>query len=279
MSASLKNDTPSLAWKGGRLSPFTRCVLADNPSALTYAGTNTWILSRTDSSKAILVDPGPESKKHFEAIARVCKEDGLNIEAILLTHSHLDHSEGAAELAKYLAVSVFSRKDATLKDGLFQLNDESVVVEVISLPGHCADSIGICFGLDRSIVTGDVIFAQSPTIIALPDGNLRDYFESLRYLKELVKEGFYTSLLSGHGVPIEDPLSCISKTEAHRFKRLAQLRGAINRGNTIDIDYLLEIIYIDIDACLKKAAKTNLQAQLEYLFAIQDPCVSGFREP
>ncbi|MCL1798512.1 MAG: MBL fold metallo-hydrolase [Eggerthellaceae bacterium] len=257
------------------MSPFARCVLADNPSAMTYTGTNTWVLSQPGSRAAVLIDPGPSSRKHFEAVEHACQEDRLDIGAIVLTHGHPDHSEGATEASRRWGAPVFSRSHENLAEGPFQPVDAGPLFEVVYLPGHSSDSVGICFPLDRSIATGDLVFAQSPTVICWPDGTLQDYFESLRRVKALVREGSYLRLLSAHGPPVENPLTDISLAEAHRFKRLAQVRGAIHRGGTIDVEHLAQAVYDDVDARLDLATRANIQAQIDYLFAIDDPCVAG----
>jgi glyoxylase-like metal-dependent hydrolase (beta-lactamase superfamily II) len=77
------------------LEPGLRRVLAPNPSPMTYRGTNTYLLGE---GEVAVIDPGPAIDAHLAAI-RAALGPGERIGAILLTHSHLDHSPLAAPLA------------------------------------------------------------------------------------------------------------------------------------------------------------------------------------
>ncbi|MFN3292398.1 MAG: MBL fold metallo-hydrolase, partial [Gemmobacter sp.] len=70
------------------LAPGLRRVLADNPSALTGPGTNTYIVG---TGRVALIDPGPESPAHLAAVLAALAP-GEIVEAIVVTHAHLDHS-------------------------------------------------------------------------------------------------------------------------------------------------------------------------------------------
>jgi glyoxylase-like metal-dependent hydrolase (beta-lactamase superfamily II) len=74
------------------LEPGLRRVLAPNPSPMTFRGTNTYLLGE---GEVAVIDPGPALDAHRAAI-RAALAPGERIGAILLTHSHLDHSPLAA---------------------------------------------------------------------------------------------------------------------------------------------------------------------------------------
>src|SRR5579872_4519743 len=80
-------------------------VLANNPSAMTLEGTNTWIL-RDDPARrtAIVVDPGPDDDDHLDAIVDAAGE----VRLILLTHGHSDHSAGAERLHQRTGAQVLA---------------------------------------------------------------------------------------------------------------------------------------------------------------------------
>src|ERR671932_877796 len=71
-------------------------LLAPNPGPMTLDGTNTWLLRVPGSPHCAVVDPGPLHEQHLAAVV----ESGATITLILLTHGHLDHSEGAPRLAE-----------------------------------------------------------------------------------------------------------------------------------------------------------------------------------
>ncbi|MGI6105493.1 MAG: MBL fold metallo-hydrolase [Raoultibacter sp.] len=272
MCANVNSAEQDSLWSGGKVSEYAYCIKANNPTPMTYVGTNTWLLFEPETRAAYVVDPGPLMEDHLAAIESFIEAQKLSVEAILLTHMHLDHSEAAQELAQHLGVEVYSREAGTLDDGELVIGDGPQLV-VVSLPGHSSDSVGFCFPADESIISGDVVFLQSPTAIVSPDGSLKDYFETLNKLKLLVEQEGYKRFLTAHGWFIEDPLAVIGNTEAHRLSRLASVRGAITRKEEVDIDYILESVYDDIDTRLDPAARMNVIAQVDYLKAINDPCI------
>ncbi len=252
-------------WKGGRISPRARCVLADNPSALTFIGTNTWILSEPGETGCVVVDPGPAIEQHLEAISAAVSEEGLQVSTVVLTHDHVDHAEGAQTFADRVGVPLLARNAGNLPDGPLKVADSSLRVEVISLPGHSSDSVGFVLPDDGTAVTGDFIFLQSSTLICWPDGSLSDYLESLSALRSLVGEQGIHTLLTAHGLPIVEPLDVIDRQAAHRERRLNEIRSAIEGGAGNDLEAVLARVYEDVGAPLSPAVRLNVQAQMAYL--------------
>ena len=70
-----------------------RRILCDNPGPFTFHGTNTWLIGR---GEVAVLDPGPEDPRHLQAILRAT--EGERITRILVSHTHRDHSPGAAAL-------------------------------------------------------------------------------------------------------------------------------------------------------------------------------------
>ena len=73
------------------------CILAPNPSPMTFKGTNTYII---DDGELAIIDPGPLNEEHFSNILDVISR--RPVKYIFLTHSHVDHSP----LAKKLSVGI-----------------------------------------------------------------------------------------------------------------------------------------------------------------------------
>ena len=252
-------------WAGGRISPQARCVRANNPSPLTYWGTNTWLLSEPGLPDCVVVDPGPLERDHLDAVHGACRADGLRVAAVVLTHDHADHAEGAEAFASRVGVPVMGRRAGTLPDGPLLFRGRGPCLEVVSLPGHSNDSVGLVFPKDESVVTGDFIFRQSSTLICWPDGSLAQYLEGLGLLRDLVRARCICRLLTAHGLPIDDPLGAIDRQTAHRRARLEQVRAVVDGGAGCDVDRILEGVYDDVDKRLSPAARVNIQAQLAYL--------------
>lgn len=253
------------AWGSGRVSAHARVILADNPSPLTYLGTNTWVLADPGSPACVVVDPGPDSAPHLRAVQRACAEDGREVAAVLVTHDHADHAEGAERFAAMTGAPVLSRKGGTLPDGPLDLGADAPRLEVIPLPGHASDLVGFLVPADASIVTGDMLFRQSSTLICWPDGSLAEYLDSLERLRAAVEAHGVARLLTAHGPLIDDPLDAIARARRHRLDRLERVRAAAEAGAGSDVERIIEAVYQDVDVRLDPAARINIQAQLEYL--------------
>ena len=76
-----------------QVTPLVRRVVARNPSHFTFHGTNTYIVGH---GRVAVIDPGPLLDEHLAAL--VAALDGETVEHILVTHTHHDHSPGAAPL-------------------------------------------------------------------------------------------------------------------------------------------------------------------------------------
>lgn len=243
-----------------------RCVLARNPNPMTGPGTNTWILGRRDQRACVVVDPGPDDPVHVEGVMERCRAGGWRVVAVMLTHGHADHGGGARRLSALSGAPVLSREANTLPDRPLAVTGLGFEVVVISLPGHSSDSVGFYVAEDALVLTGDMIFATRPTMIAWPDGMLSSYLQSLSVLEELVKRDGVSRLLPGHGPLIDDPLACIARCRKHRLQRLRQVVDAVERGVPARAEELLSAVYRDIDPRLRDAAARNVHAQLRYAF-------------
>ena len=76
------------------LSPLVRRITAANPGMMTGPGTNTYLVG---IDEIVVIDPGPDDADHLDAIAGC---GGDRIRWIVCTHTHPDHSPGAAGLAE-----------------------------------------------------------------------------------------------------------------------------------------------------------------------------------
>ena len=210
-------------------------VRADNPSPLTLDGTNTYVVG------GWVVDPGPADPEHLEAVRRAASD---GIEAVVLTHSHADHAEGAPQLGAPVTLPA---------DG-----EEVGPFRAVATPGHSADSVcllmgGICF-------TGDTVLGAGSVFIAPGEGSLSAYLKSLRRLRELDLE----VLCPGHGPYVTDPAAKLDEYIAHRLDRERKLVAALESGLRSD-EELLDAAWSDVPAHLRGAAALTLAAHLEKL--------------
>ena len=254
-------------WAGGEFD-HGLCVLAPNASPMTLDGTNTWIVRAHPDGPSIVIDPGPLDASHLHAVAQVAGE----VQAVLLTHHHLDHSEAARTFAERAGCGVRAL------DPAYRLGDEGLgegdviavddlEIRVIATPGHTADSLCFLVSEDGAVLTGDTVLGRGTTMVAHPDGELGAYLGSLNRLRDLADQHQVRSIWPGHGPVIADALPVLDYYIAHRHERLEQVREAL-RDITTEGDVaraVVEIVYADVDPVLWGAAELSVRAQLAYL--------------
>ena len=96
------------------------CILAPNPSPMTFKGTNTYIIN---NGELAIIDPGPLDEDHFSNILNVTA--GRPVKYIFLTHSHVDHSPLAKQLSAKLNTPIYGygASDAGLSSTMLSLID------------------------------------------------------------------------------------------------------------------------------------------------------------
>jgi glyoxylase-like metal-dependent hydrolase (beta-lactamase superfamily II) len=262
------------------VTPAVVRVTAPNSGPYTFTGTNSFLLG-TDA--LAVVDPGPDDMVHLQALLGAV--GGRRVAAILLTHTHRDHSALAAKLKAATGAPIWfggrhrlSRKprrfefnavdstsDWTLVPDRFLADGERLEIagiglEVVATPGHCANHL--CFGLVGTswLLSGDHVMGWNSTLVSVPDGSMADYLASLRKLLALP----YRHYLPAHGGAIENGPGQARALLAHREMRNAQIIGAVG-GGARRIGELLRTIYPNLSLPLIPAARMVLKAHIEYL--------------
>ena len=257
---------------GGRLSrlaPDVACVLAPNPGPMTLTGTNSWVLGDPGAGPCVVVDPGPLDDGHLDALLVVA---GGQVATVVVTHRHLDHTEGAAELARRAGCGVRAA-DPAWRVGEDGLDDGDLVeaggvrLEVVVTPGHTGDSVCLLLlgaGPVR-LLTGDTVLGAGSTVIAAPDGDLGAYLASLDRLAALVEQRGVEELLPGHGPVVTEPAAVLRQYREHRRERLEQVR-AVWRSGAMTARAVVAQVYPDVlGTPLQRAAEQSAQAQLNHL--------------
>ncbi|HET7385617.1 MAG TPA: MBL fold metallo-hydrolase [Nocardioidaceae bacterium] len=264
-----------MSWAGGTFGTRAKCVLAPNPGVMTLDGTNTWILREPDAARCVVVDPGPLDETHLDAVA----DEAGQVAAVLLTHGHPDHSEGAAAFAGRMRCGVRALDPAMRlgSEGLVPgdvVAVEGLEVHVVATPGHTGDSLSFVVPAERAVLTGDTVLGRGTTVVAHPDGQLRAYLDSLHRLHRLAEQKEITSVWPGHGPVIGDALPVLDYYLAHRRERLDQVREALRELGAPGTSptppeelprRVVEKVYADVDPVLWGAAELSVRAQLAYL--------------
>ncbi len=258
-------------WAGGPVTERAHCVLAPNPGPMTLDGTNTWVLREPGSTAAVVIDPGPADEAHLARILDVVATAGARVALTVLTHAHLDHSEGAPRFAELTGAPV-----RAVGQGHDDLGDGDVLttggleLRVVSTPGHTADSVSFALPGDHSLLTGDTVLGRGTTVVAHPDGELAAYLDSLERIRRLTGDGDVVTILPGHGPAVPDAAAMVEFYRRHRWERLQEVRSALADGASAEADPVegvLRRVYADVAPTVWPAARMSIRAQLDYLGA------------
>lgn len=270
-----------------QVSPLVRRVIANNPSKYTYLGTGTYIVGHDDVA---VIDPGPMLDAHRDALA-ACLE-GSRVRAILVTHCHSDHSPLTAWLRELTGAPTIAfgphgtaepaaaddgaddgeieegvtleettdldfDPDVRVGDGEVAAMGDGWTMRGVHTPGHTSNHM--CFALDeeRALFTGDHVMGWSTTVVSPPDGDMRDYVDSLR--KVMARDDL--SLWPTHGAPVTEPKPFLQAFLEHRLDREAQVVAAVRSGLS-DIESMVKVMYADVREELHKPAARSVLSHL-----------------
>ena len=256
------------------------CILAPNPSPMTFKGTNTFII---DNGELAIIDPGPLNQNHFDSILDVTA--GRPVKYIFLTHSHIDHSSLAKKLSKELNTPIYGygTSDAGLSATMLSLinngyesgsegvdyefcpdffikNDENFnlnnkKISAIHTPGHMGNHI--CFQYGRILFSGDHVMGWATSMVSPPYGDLTQFMSSCHLLQ--TKE--FDLFLPGHGDPVKNPSERVNFLINHRLERERQIKEEI-KNTPLNALEITQIIYREVDESLIPAATRNVFAHL-----------------
>lgn len=231
-------------------------MLAPNPGPYTGPGTNTWLI--VEPPAAVVIDPGPDSDSHLEAVLAAL--GGLPVGVVLVTHSHPDHLPLASRLAERTGARVAAHPE--LADGDI-VRAGKLSLEVVHTPGHAHDHL--CFALreDGAVFTGDLVLGQGSTMVTYPDGDMAAYLASLDRLAALSPR----ILFPGHWDPVREPAARIAEYKAHRLDRERQILEEVRRGPGTAEELTRRVYGGEVGEELLPAAEMTLRAHLAKLVA------------
>jgi glyoxylase-like metal-dependent hydrolase (beta-lactamase superfamily II) len=253
-----------------QLEPGIARVLAHNPSAFTYYGTQTYLIG--DEELAV-IDPGPDLDEHVEALLAAI--GGRPVVAVCCTHTHRDHSPAAKALAAATGAPVIGCAPLALEtagpraDAAFDseyapdrvLGDgEAIAVDgkaltAVATPGHTSNHL--CFAYGDALLTGDHVMGWSTTVVFPPDGDMAAYMASLDKLRRRDDRIFYPA----HGPPVTNPAQYLRGLIGHRLQREKQILRLVGEGPR-DIPAIVANAYPGLDPRLVTAAGGSVYAHV-----------------
>jgi hydroxyacylglutathione hydrolase len=178
---------------------------------------NTFLISQDGSDRAVLVDPGDEPDLLLGGI----EQEGVTLDAILITHTDVDHVGAVAPVAKATGAPVYCPKleverladimahapmpglgpyegyeaDETVEGGE-RLQLAGFDIEVVFTPGHTEGHVTYAFPEGPAIASGDVLFQSSVGRTDRPNGDHQTLMRSIATLLERYPDE--TTVLPGH---------------------------------------------------------------------------------
>jgi len=244
------------------LAAGIRRLIAPNPGMMTGPGTNTYLLGEDDIA---VIDPGPQIETHLQLLATAG-----DIRWILCSHTHPDHSPGAAMLADMTGASIIGRPapDGPHQDTSFcpdeipadgdVFNWPGFAIQVIHTPGHASNHLCFLHKEHRWLFTGDHIMNGSTVVIDPPDGNMHSYLTSLDNLRQYDIE----AIAPGHGDVLHNPNEVIDWIIDHRLERERKVVEALSENPDLTSHELVPHVYADVDSALYSWAERSLLAHL-----------------
>ena len=253
-----------------QLEPGIARVLAHNPSAFTFTGTQTYLLGEREIA---VIDPGPDLPDHVAALIEAI--GGRPVVAIVCTHTHRDHSPAARPVADATGAPIVGcaalaletvgpRADAAF-DGAYQPDsvlgdgDEIAVdghpLTAVATPGHTSNHL--CLSYRGALLTGDHVMGWSTTVVVPPDGDMAAYMASLDKLRGRGDRIYYPA----HGPAVTNPGQYVRHLMGHRMQRERQILRLVGEQPR-PIPDIVAKAYPGLDPRLVNAAAGSVLAHL-----------------
>ncbi|MDX6575303.1 MAG: hypothetical protein QOE96_1256 [Blastocatellia bacterium] len=264
--------------------PHYICFPVRTPTKPPATHTNCYLIY--DSREILVIDPGSPYEDEQQALAD-CIDDliseGRFVREIILTHVHPDHVAGVNSLNDHLEkkrgakapvaahrLTAESLKNEVSVDRHIEDNEElelngepSIRLRALYTPGHARGHL--CFYDERTgaLISGDNIVGFGSVLIDPPEGNMREYLESLRRMRALPN---LSVLFGGHGPAIANPYEKIDEYITHRLRREELILEAVREGASTPKEIVARV-YTDVPPKAHEMAERAVLAHLEKLEA------------
>jgi ribonuclease/clavin/mitogillin len=240
-----------------------------------YQHTNSFIVGEINPT---LIDPSPKDQEEFDKLLKTIHQH-FKIKRILLTHAHPDHLNMAPQLAKSLKVPIYlsekTKKWAMkrmgedffqgvelhfVRDGdIFDMTLNSEIL-ISFVPGHDEGQIALSSKDKRWFIVGDLIQGMGSVVIAHPEGDMGDYFETLTKVINLNPQFIFPS----HGMPMGGTYA-LEKNLNHRKLREEQIKLMLSEEKTME--EMVEAIYHNQPPIIQTLGRMTIDSHLRKLKA------------
>lgn len=226
----------------------------------------------------IVIDPASpyeEEQRELDTFIDALIAEGRRVREIILTHLHPDHIGGAAYLRGRLDVPVAAHRstadrikhvvqvDRHIEDNeLIELEGEpGWRLRALHTPGHARGHLCFYEEITGAIITGDLVVGIGTVVIDPPEGNMKQYFDSLHRLLALPK---LSALFPAHGPAIGAAREKIEEYIEHRTLRENKILAAVRAGASLPHE-IVEAAYTDVNPAMWGLAERSTLAHLEKL--------------
>ncbi len=265
------------------INPHTLIIPLRTKTLPPATHTNCFIVGRKEFIVIDAASPEEGEQDRLHELVDALIAAGGVCRKIYVSHLHSDHFGGEKALQKHLAdkhgLDVKIRTHSLTAESLEGKatfdetidGDESIVlkdefgaefaIDVLHTPGHARGHL--CF-YDQArgfLISCDNVINTGSVVIAPPEGNMKQYIESLERMRSLPG---LKSLCGSHGTAVYDAKKKIDAYIAHRMQRERQVLECWNSGTT-DIPSIVDKLYVGLDSSLVRLAEKSVEAHLEKL--------------
>jgi endoribonuclease LACTB2 len=256
------------------------CVPVRTPTRPPATHTNCYLIY--SSQEILVIDPGSPYEEEQQALAAEIDDlvrGGRSVREIILTHLHPDHVGGVESLREHtgglvkVAAHRFTaqplagtvRVDRLIEDGeVIELSGSPrIALLAMHTPGHARGHLCFHEAKTGTLISGDNIVGLGSVLIDPPEGNMRDYLDSLKRMRALPN---LSVIFGGHGPAIANPYTKLDEYISHRLEREQKILEAV-RGGAETAKDIVASVYTDVSPKAHAMAERAVLAHLEKLEA------------
>ena len=214
----------------------------ETETLLPATHTNCYLLG---NGELLIVDPGSKDTRQnarLFALVAGLKAEGKRPLAVVLTHHHRDHVDGALAVSQRLGIPIWAHR-MTAERVTFPVQrmleeDEILVLQgaptmswrVLHTPGHARGHICLVDLSTQAAIVGDMVAGFGTILIDPPEGDMTEYLRQLERLQRLPVRAIYPA----HGPPLPDGPGKLGEYLWHREARERKVLEALrDAGGTL----------------------------------------------